>query len=342
MKYVCSVCMNYEYDDSKGTTGIEKDMHPSDFPKGWSCPVCKRPATALRQISMKKERDMLHSLKTKEKHASWGKSDVLRAYRKAMLAIVDGAELGKFDQEVNLVSSLIGIMITITILIAPILELSSFRIYVQSFSLLLTILIWMAYRIACSKASLDLRFWIVAESLSLIYFLPFTILLMMVEMYLPLIVMDVFLSGSIWWAIAFLGIVLGGGHVQRFSANYTLSRWKVMLMDQDDQPLENPYTLLLKEISTDLYVDYLVDETIGQQHRGIIQRMTNTPRAYLSGFIMLFVVLSLAGASTTTLLLERMLYMFIVIALLSFYIAFQVVTIIRAQNRRLKPYLMPN
>ena len=51
MKYRCSICNDYEYDESQGDpeTDIKTGTKPSDFPEGWRCPVCGARAIFLKE-----------------------------------------------------------------------------------------------------------------------------------------------------------------------------------------------------------------------------------------------------------------------------------------------------
>jgi 4-hydroxymandelate oxidase len=53
MKYICTYCSIYTYDDQRGDAelGIAPGTRPDDFPEGWVCPNCGQPHGYMQQIS---------------------------------------------------------------------------------------------------------------------------------------------------------------------------------------------------------------------------------------------------------------------------------------------------
>jgi len=53
MKYICTYCNLYTYDDQIGDAaqGIAPGTKPDDFPKGWVCPICGQPHEYMQQVS---------------------------------------------------------------------------------------------------------------------------------------------------------------------------------------------------------------------------------------------------------------------------------------------------
>ena len=60
MKYVCTYCNIYAYDEEKGDpdTGLEPGTLVDNFPDSWLCPVCGMPKEYLQEV-----RDDIFSLK---------------------------------------------------------------------------------------------------------------------------------------------------------------------------------------------------------------------------------------------------------------------------------------
>lgn len=53
MKYICTYCNIYTYDDQKGDSesGLVPGTEPDRFPPGWVCPICGQPREYMQSIS---------------------------------------------------------------------------------------------------------------------------------------------------------------------------------------------------------------------------------------------------------------------------------------------------
>ena len=60
MKYICTYCNIYAYDEDKGDldTQLEPSTRLEDFPDSWLCPVCGMPKEYLQEV-----RDDVFSIK---------------------------------------------------------------------------------------------------------------------------------------------------------------------------------------------------------------------------------------------------------------------------------------
>ena len=87
MKYICTYCNIYAYDDEKGDpeTKIEPGTKVDDFPDSWLCPVCGMPKEYLQEV-----RDDIFSLKITAYSETQNESKGINYYRSIARKMLTG------------------------------------------------------------------------------------------------------------------------------------------------------------------------------------------------------------------------------------------------------------
>ena len=87
MKYICTYCNIYAYDDEKGDpeTKIEPGTKVDDFPDSWLCPVCGMPKEYLQEV-----RDDIFSLKITTYSETQNESKGINYYRSIARKMLTG------------------------------------------------------------------------------------------------------------------------------------------------------------------------------------------------------------------------------------------------------------
>ncbi len=87
MKYICTYCNIYAYDEEKGDpdTKIEPGMKVIDFPDSWLCPVCGMPKEYLQEV-----RDDIFSLKINAYKETQNENKDINYYRSIARKMLTG------------------------------------------------------------------------------------------------------------------------------------------------------------------------------------------------------------------------------------------------------------
>jgi 4-hydroxymandelate oxidase len=87
MKYICTYCNIYAYDEEKGDpdTKIEPGMKVIDFPDSWLCPVCGMPKEYLQEV-----RDDIFSLKINAYNETQNENKDINYYRSMARKMLTG------------------------------------------------------------------------------------------------------------------------------------------------------------------------------------------------------------------------------------------------------------
>ena len=87
MKYICTYCNIYAYDDEKGDpkTKIEPGTKVDDFPDSWLCPVCGMPKEYLQEV-----RDDIFSIKITAYSETQNESKGINYYRSIARKMLPG------------------------------------------------------------------------------------------------------------------------------------------------------------------------------------------------------------------------------------------------------------
>jgi len=148
----------------------------------------------------------------------------IRENRKDLLQYVNRDELESLDQSVELFALLFGGILGILTYFSSVLQLSSFTIIAQSFNFIATLSIWTAYKIARTKISIDLRFWVIVEGITLSYFIIMQLVFVIPSIF-PSIDQSIVFGGSF---LAYMILIFGTDKVRPFARRIVEKRWERM------------------------------------------------------------------------------------------------------------------
>ena len=182
-------------------------------------------------------------------------------------------------------SLVVGFILVLTSIIAVIVEVPPIALLAQITNVVFTIIFWLGYKIARTKLSIDLRFWIIVEGVTFAYFILIQSVFQIPTTFSldlpPLIFTGLFML--LWFLI---------DPIRSFTVSRVLGRWDRIRNDVDNELRPDGLDLNALYLLKDAQPDNIVYAVVGAPFAIVILAVYTNP-ANLSAYILPAIILPL-------------------------------------------------